>query len=714
MNMKKTISCLVAGTMLMMTASAFAQIPETQVSTIENAAVIAYDSVNAHQSMNIEGDVYAGGQVKFDNAGENYLDGDIISSQEVSYQDEYSAILKDTNRKGVDKVESDMSKYLDAYYPDVYLTDVAVKPETPSYEDVEYTSQQGWVSVNSWSYPSLPTDENGYPYYTISENTSFDGLSVQGGKVVIDTTKGPVYVKVNQLSFSTANDKKGYIEVVGDNTAYLISPAPGEAMVNVVDNGSGEFDFGTGDLKWIVVPSQYGDSWVTIGSTSANSMICADIYYDGKPQGLTFNAPTKGDIVLGNAPVSFGNTFTLEGDIYSYGTSKFDFDGKITGDIVTKAETVKFANSGKYAGERVTGNVNAINAKSYDVSCHMVGNTVTSAETFEIYGGDANIEGTVYAPKADVKISTTSGDGINRGQLICNSLDIFGEGAVIWGKAGNTNPEETPIPTTEPTEEPTPTPTVTPGEEIELKGLGYAYIFGYEPAIQRVDVTDEDGNVVGGKWIAEVQMAPDDAVTREQVAAMITRMVDQKYDTKDATYPITNNIAKHEGTWYARGLAYLAQKGAFDGVDSVEIGAVTRGEVAKLLAYGLGLNKTGETEFADISVSQYKSYIETVVAYGYMSGTSDTTFEPDRAMTRAEFCQMFNNVIGRTDMGLIAQDGTTVTPELYSIVDLDGHWAEEAMLKATSAYDDNGLIDTEIRIANIRNILDKYDSQIWY
>jgi len=36
------------------------------------------------------------------------------------------------------------------------------------------------------------------------------------------------------------------------------------------------------------------------------------------------------------------------------------------------------------------------------------------------------------------------------------------------------------------------------------------------------------------------------------------------------------------------------------------------------------------------------------------------------------------------------------------------------MLKATSAYDDNGLIDTETRIANIRNVLDKYDSQTWY
>ena len=49
MNMKKMVSCLVAGSMLTMAVSAFAQIPETQVSTINNAAVVAFDGVNAHR-----------------------------------------------------------------------------------------------------------------------------------------------------------------------------------------------------------------------------------------------------------------------------------------------------------------------------------------------------------------------------------------------------------------------------------------------------------------------------------------------------------------------------------------------------------------------------------------------------------------------------------------------------------------------------------------
>ena len=99
-------------------------------------------------------------------------------------------------------------------------------------------------------------------------------------------------------------------------------------------------------------------------------------------------------------------------------------------------------------------------------------------------------------------------------------------------------------------------------------------------------------------------------------------------------------------------------------------------------------------------------------AYGYMNGDSETEFAPDRIMNRAEFCSMFNNIIGRNDMGLTAQDGSTVTAETYYFVDLPaGAWYTDIMLKATSAYDGNGLIDVDTRLSNIRNTLDHYDSQ---
>lgn len=343
-----------------------------------------------------------------------------------------------------------------------------------------------------------------------------------------------------------------------------------------------------------------------------------------------------------------------------------------------------------------------------NVSCSIMGNIVTSAEELIITGGAntdhvANIQGTVYAPKAETKIYATSDKGIRRGQLICDSLIITGEGAVIWGKADNTEPENTPAPTA------TPAP-IPDDDEIDLMGAKYAYIFGYEP---KISYEYNEGDETG-KLVAQVEMAPDDAVTREQIAAMIMRLIDQKYDTKTAKYAMTDNIKQHTGTWYARGLAFLAGKGAFDGVDSVETGAVTRGEVAKLVAYGLNLSKTTETAFADIADSQYKTYIEIMAAYNYMNGVDDDKFEPNRVMTRAEFCAMFNNIIGRTNATLVSPDGVKVTPELYSIVDLDGHWAEDTMLKATSVYDDNGAIDIQTRLDNIRNVLDNYDGQKWF
>ena len=376
-------------------------------------------------------------------------------------------------------------------------------------------------------------------------------------------------------------------------------------------------------------------------------------------------------------------------------------------------------NAGKIAVADMT-----VNAETLEISgsTTFYGDINSNAEQFTIAGGQTEVTGTVCVPNADSRVADS---GTLYGQLHTDTLTINGAGRLIWkaddavAKADVTEP--TVAPTAEPTAAPTAEPTAPPsepvpsGEPVDLNGVGYAYIFGYEPAIQRVDVTDDEGNVIGGKWVAEIQMAPNDAVTREQVAAMIMRMIDQKYDTKNASYPVTDNIAAHAGTWQERGLAYIASTGAFDGIEEVYCGPVTRGEVAKLVAYGLNLSDTTETAFEDIADNQYKSYIEIVNAYGYMQGISDTAFEPDRIMTRAEFCSMFNQIIGRNDALLEGADGTVVTPELYSIVDLDDDaWYTPVMLRATSAYDENGYVDIETRLSNIRNILDKYNSQILF
>lgn len=248
---------------------------------------------------------------------------------------------------------------------------------------------------------------------------------------------------------------------------------------------------------------------------------------------------------------------------------------------------------------------------------------------------------------------------------------------------------------------------------LNLNGARYAYIFGYEPIIR--EIYDKNGNV---EVKVEIAMGMDDDVTVEQVSSMLMRMLDQNGNTMDKEYPIVGPILSHQEQWYTRGLAYLYSVGGFDEDDAI-IGPITRGQVAKLASCALKLNLSSKTSFKDINDCEYKEYIEKVYHYGYMKGVNGNTFNPNGIMTRAEFCTMFNRIIGRHSNELHAIDDNgkkyKVTAEDYCFVDMNPkHWAYTECLKATSAYDENGYIDMKSRTENIRNILDHYNGQIEY
>ncbi len=242
---------------------------------------------------------------------------------------------------------------------------------------------------------------------------------------------------------------------------------------------------------------------------------------------------------------------------------------------------------------------------------------------------------------------------------------------------------------------------------IVLDGVDYAYIFGYEP----------DFGIVDGEVKVQIKMGMDDKVTVEQVSSMLMRMLDQHGDTTDAEYPMVPAVEAHKGQWYERGLLYLCSKGGFDINETIVLKPITRGEVAKLVACALDLTKSEETPFADIADSEFKKYIEIVYHYGYMNGVGGNSFAPEAYMTRAEFCSLFNNIIGRNGYGLTALDENgeeyEITAETYYFVDMNlSHWAYEICLKASSAYNSEGYVDTEIRLSNIRNKLDHYEAQM--
>ena len=103
-------------------------------------------------------------------------------------------------------------------------------------------------------------------------------------------------------------------------------------------------------------------------------------------------------------------------------------------------------------------------------------------------------------PTASTKIT---GSSTLYGQLYTDSLLLNGCGRIIYQKDDTI----------------TKNSNIKIEKGIDLTGITYAYIFGYEPEIAE-DKTS-------------IYMGLDDYVTVEQVSAMITRMVDQKYNSYD-------------------------------------------------------------------------------------------------------------------------------------------------------------------------------------
>lgn len=673
MKTKKLVSCLLACSMLASTA-AFAAAPSqydgqpygslgyaSEDSDGEfNLAVIANGDVKIFgDTMYIKGSVYSNGTIYAGNGQGNKVDGLFISGTE------NTVFTSDDNND----------------------------------EWTQYRTAEGFVHVNDngttdgINYCSTQIEHEGA---ILDKDTSFECAYEPFAVPDVANNLGDVLMTVYPNStWSWSEERGSYSEVNEEEAPRTITEDT--YIENLTMNGS-----------WV---DAYHQAMI-IDTTAGDVNVVINNLVNPVNPSIKVVGENEANIYINNI-----NTLSDLRINYDYNSDwQLDVDGSVdhTHLYITGGNVV--LNEGKIAVADMT-----VNAETLEVSgsTTFYGDIESNADQFTIIGGQTEVTGIVCIPNADSEVVDSA---TLYGQLHTDTLTINGAGRIIWRadsavKQGETPeptetpaPTETPVVTPEPTLEPVPT-----GTPIDLDGVGYAYIFGYEPAIQRVDVTDDEGNVIGGKWVAEVQMAPNDAVTREQVAAMIMRMIDQKYDTKNASYPVTDNIAAHAGTWYERGLAYIASTGAFDGIDEVYCGPVTRGEVAKLVAYGLNLSDTTETAFTDIADNPYKTYIEIVNAYGYMQGISDTEFEPERIMTRAEFCSMFNQIIGRSDALLEGPDGTVVTPELYSIVDLDPDaWYTPVMLKATSAYDVNGYVDIETRLSNIRNILDKYNSQILF
>lgn len=564
-----------------------------------NLAVIAKGEVEIDGSGRVEGSIYATDSIEISGSGSNDVTGTLIAKE---------IEIHKNNRPAYEGriVVDEETEELGCEYPEF---------DVPDIENEVKSGQNEWSSI-----------------LTVSEDTYFNKLTINGDGLVIDTTAGDVTIAAGEL-------KTG-----------------GDAVIHVI-----------------------GGNRVNFYLEETKKLDNLFINQNGNPD--QFNLYLKSD----HDKISISGQVQIFGSVYA-------------------------------------------DAEELDVSggAEIVGNVYSNAEEFSLTGSSV-ITGTVCVPEAETKIA---GSGKIVGQLHTDEAEISGTGAVIFGEgSGNIGPSgndpqepevtDPPEETEKPgeTEEPEVLPPNLPTEEVVLDNFGYAYIFGYEPKF--TETRDAEGNVSSK---VSIQMAPNDEVTREQVCSMIMRLVDQGKGGASKNYVISNKV-NSVSDWAMRGVGYICSTGAYDDLETAVsgTGTIPRGEVAKLVVFGLGLQmKAGAASFTDVDRSNpYKVYIDIMSANGYMQGDGET-FRPAESMTRAEFCSMFNNVTGRENYSLKGKDENgnqiEVTPRTYYFTDMDKaeEWQVRACMLATSAFDENGNIDIPTRVANIRNVVDNYNGQKKY
>lgn len=211
----------------------------------------------------------------------------------------------------------------------------------------------------------------------------------------------------------------------------------------------------------------------------------------------------------------------------------------------------------------------------------------------------------------------------------------------------------------------------------------HAYIFGYTNTI----------------------MGAEGPLLRCEAAVMVHRLVKQNNERGNFVYDAANpSFADIAGEWYQCGVEFIHYKGGFSGMAEGKnlnpYVQITRGEVFKIVSLGLG--------FTDDTTLTYDEYGAELFERGYIVGSGGYgNLDSGSLMTRAEFCTMYNRIIGRESTLLVDANGNQITAETYGFTDLSpSAWYYDDMLRATSAYDENGFVDVAKR-AN-RNIVDDY------
>ena len=175
---------------------------------------------------------------------------------------------------------------------------------------------------------------------------------------------------------------------------------------------------------------------------------------------------------------------------------------------------------------------------------------------------------------------------------------------------------------------------------------------------------------------------PEDKVTRAQVAQIFYRLL------KDQNVAITASFSDvADDAWYAKAVNTLASLGIIKGTSEGKFDpnrAISRAEFCAIATRFAKVASTVKNPFADINEQDwYYTAVTTAASYDWVNGMSDGNFHPHDVISRAQAATIINRMLGAAaDRSYV--DSHVTNP--YTDVSTT-HWAYYQIIEASIAHD---------------------------
>lgn len=181
----------------------------------------------------------------------------------------------------------------------------------------------------------------------------------------------------------------------------------------------------------------------------------------------------------------------------------------------------------------------------------------------------------------------------------------------------------------------------------------------------------------------EGMFAPNGQMTRAEAATILARLT-EGFD-EDGTYPAAPYSDVEAGAWYAKYINFAADKGIVNGYEDGTFQpnkAITRAELATMIANYVKIAEIADAAtVSDVAGHWAEGYIAALEKAQIVKGYEDGTFRPNQAITRAEAATMVNGAIGRVpmdDLDLSLNDYVNPFTDVYG-----SQWFYENVMEAT-------------------------------